>query len=98
LAFRTSLARPIQLAGGDRRLIGFAAFGGTYLGFVGTVSYGMTIGITIGIVITSFLFWLALQAGKSDPHLLDVWWRHSFYRRFYPARGRFVAILRNYRE
>lgn len=98
LPFRTSLARPIQLAGGDRRLIGIAVFGGSYLGFVATVSYGMAIGISLGAVITAILFWFALRAGKADPHLFDVWLRHSFYRRFYPARGRFGSALRTYKE
>lgn len=98
LAFRSSLARPIQLGGGDRRLIGAAFFGGAYLGFIGMVSYGIMAGLAIGCSMIAVFYWLALRAGKNDPHFFDVWMRHSRYRRFYPARGRFTAAPRNYRE
>lgn len=96
--FRISLSRPIQLGGGDRRLVITGLMFGVYLGFVGTVGFGVQIGVPIGAIVTVAALRGAIKAGKEDPYFLDVMLRHSFYRRFYPARGRFSATARQYKD
>lgn len=92
------MSRPIQLAGGDRRLVILSLLLGAYVGFIATVAFGLLWGIVLGLFVWAVLAYAAHKAGKVDPFFFDVALRHIRYRNFYPARGRFSAFLPNLRE
>jgi type IV secretory pathway TrbD component len=98
IAFHPSMSRPIQLAGGDRRLVIISLLLGAYVGFIGTVSFGLLLGGFLGILVWGVLALAAHRAGKTDPFFFDIALRHIRYRGFYPARGRFNAYLPKLRE
>jgi type IV secretion system protein VirB3 len=98
IAFHPSMNRPIQLAGGDRRLIIISLLLGGYVGFIATVSFGVLIGGFLGILVWGVLALAAHKAGKVDPFFFDIALRHIRYRAFYPARGRFKAFQPKIRE
>lgn len=98
IAFRASMNRPIQVAGGDRRLVIVSLLLGAYVGFIATVAFGLLLGVPLGIFIWGVLAYAANKAGKVDPFFFDVALRHIRYRNFYPARGRFGAFLPKLRE
>ena len=98
IQFRASLTRPIQMSGADRRAVIGSLFISAYVAFITTVGFGIWVGAPVGVFLWALGTFLAYRAGKADPFFLDILWRNMWYRNYYPAKGRFTAVQRNYRE
>jgi type IV secretory pathway TrbD component len=85
---RKSLLRQISWFGGDRRLIGFGALLLFLVGWTLFVAFGMFYGLPIILpfVIFSVILWVAREANKADPMMVDVMLRQLKYRKFYAAK------------
>lgn len=98
IKFRTSLARTILIAGGDRLLMISAIAGCGYLAFSIFTAYGLLAGLGVFMVFylpsVAFLRWLA----KVDPMFRQVAMRASFYRKFYRARGRRKTVVFKFKD
>lgn len=86
---RRSLLRRITWFGGDRRLVGGSVL--LLLCLVGLpmfMSYGFFYGLPIIIPLGFFvlILWVAREAGKSDPWMVDVVMRQFKYRKYYAPK------------
>lgn len=85
---RRSLLRKITWFGGDRRLVGFAALLLFIIGWTLFMGYGFFFGIPIlaPSALFSAILWVARQADKSDPWMVDIVMRQFKYRRYYAPK------------
>lgn len=85
---RKSLLRQITWFGGDRRIVGFGALLLFLVGWTMFVGFGFYFALPIIVPLTFFVFilWVAREANKADPYMVDVMLRQFKYRKFYAAK------------
>ncbi|HJV75114.1 MAG TPA: VirB3 family type IV secretion system protein [Noviherbaspirillum sp.] len=86
---RKSLIRKITWFGGDRRLVGFAGLLLFCLGMTLFISYGIFWGLPIILPIFLFMIvvWVAREANKADPWMIDIVIRQFRYRKYYAPKS-----------
>ena len=85
---RKSLLRKIIWFGGDRRLVGGGGLLLSCLGFTMFAGYGFFYGLPFIVPIVFFMaiVWVAREANKADPWMVDVVLRQFKYRKYYAPK------------
>lgn len=85
---RGSLLRKIAWFGGDRRVIGFSALLLFCLGWTMFMGFGLFYGLPFIVPALLFLgiLWVAREAYKADPWMVDVVLRQFKYRKYYAPK------------
>lgn len=85
---RRSLLRRITWFGGDRRLVGGSGLLLFMVGIIMFMGYGFFYGLSIIVPLGFFviILWVAQEAGKSDPWMVDVVLRQFKYRKYYAPK------------
>lgn len=91
---RKSLLRKISWFGGDRRLIGFSGLVMISLGWTMFIGFGFFYGLFIAVPAVLFLgiVWVAREAYKADPWMVDVVLRQFKYRKYYAPKPDLGAV------
>lgn len=85
---RRSLLRQITWFGGDRRFVGFGALLLFCIAWTMFMGFGFFYGIPfiVPIILFVIILWVAREANKSDPWMVDVVMRQFKYRKYYAPK------------
>lgn len=85
---RRSLLRRIVWFGGDRRLVGFSALLLFCLALTIFMGFGFFYGLPFIVPLVFFvgILWVAREANKSDPWMIDIVMRQFKYRKYYAPK------------
>jgi type IV secretion system protein TrbD len=86
---RKSLLRKIAWLGGDRRLVGLSGLISVTLCWIMFNGFGFFYGISIALPALLFLgiLWVAREAYKADPWMIDIVLRQFKYRKYYAPKS-----------
>lgn len=97
---RKSLLRVITWYGGDRRIVGSAGLVLFLIGYTMFTGLGFFYGLSI--ILPSGLFlavlWVAREASKKDPYMVDVMIRANNYRAYYAPKSHIGVEHRQVRD
>jgi type IV secretion system protein TrbD len=88
---RRSLLRKSAWFGGDRRVVGFSALLLFCLAWTMFIGFGIFYGLSLLVPILLFVAirWVAREANKADPWMVDVVIRQFKYRKYYAPKPDF---------
>ncbi|AIL64741.1 Conjugal transfer protein TrbD [Rickettsiales bacterium Ac37b] len=88
-----SLTRTQMLLGGERSLVLMSALSSFIIGLIISLGMSFMMGVIIGAMLWLIEIFLLRNMARSDPLISKVYLRSCKYKSYYPAKGRYDAII-----
>jgi len=86
-----AFTRNFLMKGAERTPVMIMAIFSSYMAFIVSMRFAWYYGVPLGLVIWMVSMAILQRMGKADPQMCRVFYRHIFYKSYYPARGRLYA-------